>query len=474
MGQRNQQRRKAKAKDRARARQTHADRARQDDRPRAAGAGVGSPSGAGHGTATDGLAETVRVRTRAEELLRQAYGAVAAERGGSLDAVLGEIVQLGATPPAPAAVHQVVGEHLAGAVREAWRRGWQPLDLQAYLGGRQDRLAVELLGDVMASDLASYPSAGMDQRWFDQLTAYGASLWWPSSSSYLVARTAAAGSWALVLEASVRLIVALSWLVPLETLLPLPGTATAQAPETPRAEPVDDKVLFRVRQMLAQAESTNYEAEAETFTAAAQKLMARHSIDQAMLTAADPSRRTGGPSGRRIWIATPYVKEKILLLNAVARANRVKTVWITGLDLVTLVGYEVDMASVDTLFTSLLVQATQALNAEGKRLTIRGGSRTRSFRASFLASYATRIGERLSEVTAAETASAASDYRRSTGAELVPVLSARSAEVEDYAAELFPGVVTKSVSLARDREGWAKGRLAAERARLERGPAIEH
>jgi hypothetical protein len=203
MGQRNQQRRKAKAKDRARARQTHADRARQDDRPRAAGAGVGSPSGAGHGTATDGLAETVRVRTRAEELLRQAYGAVAAERGGSLDAVLGEIVQLGATPPAPAAVHQVVGEHLAGAVREAWRRGWQPLDLQAYLGGRQDRLAVELLGDVMASDLASYPSAGMDQRWFDQLTAYGASLWWPSSSSYLVARTAAAGSWALVLEASV-------------------------------------------------------------------------------------------------------------------------------------------------------------------------------------------------------------------------------------------------------------------------------
>ena len=74
----------------------------------------------------------------------------------------------------------------------------------------------------------------------------------------------------------------LRWLGPLEAFLPLPGAAS---PHVPRAAPVDDKLLLRVRQMLAKAESTTYEAEAEAFTAAAQQLMARPSIDEAMLSA---------------------------------------------------------------------------------------------------------------------------------------------------------------------------------------------
>ena len=53
------------------------------------------------------------------------------------------------------------------------------------------------------------------------------------------------------------------------------------------------------------------------------------------------------------------------------------------------------------------------------------------------------------------------------------MLAARTAEVEDYAATLFPSLIEKPVSVGRDREGWAKGRQAAEQARLEWGPAIE-
>ena len=37
------------------------------------------------------------------------------------------------------------------------------------------------------------------------------------------------------------------------------------------------------RALLAQAESTTFEAEAESFTAKAQQLMARHAIDAAMV-----------------------------------------------------------------------------------------------------------------------------------------------------------------------------------------------
>lgn len=456
MGQNNQQRRKAKQKDRARARHAAAG-TRDPGRP-----GPSAPSG-------PGLADAVRLRTRLDELLSDGCGAVLAQRGERLGVVIGQIVELGGTPQSLATVRGVVAERLARQIRDVWRRGWQPLDLYAFLGRGHERLEIELLGDVLAGELATYPRSSVDDRWFDQLTTYEASVWWPPSSSYLAARTATVGSWPVLLEAAIRLLAAVRWLGPLEMFLPLPGTAPREAP---RVTPVDDKVLFRVRQMLAKAESTPYEAEADTFTAAAQKLMARHSIDQAMLTAADPARRVGAPGGRRVWLATPYVKEKVLLLDAVARANRVRTVWTTELDMVTLVGYEVDLEAVDTLFTSLLLQATQAMNAEGKRISIGGGSRTRSFRASFLASYAMRIGERLLEVAEAETESAATDYRR-TGAELVPVLSARTAEVEDYAAELFPGTVSKPISVGRDREGWAKGRQAAEQAKLGWGRPLE-
>lgn len=477
MGQNNQQRRKAKQKDRLRARQASAARSRPGSGdatdPRRDWGGRSEEHAPRRPESPEpGLADAVRLRERIDALVGEACSAAVAERRDGFQAAIAGIVVLGGTADALATVRGAVIEHLTSELRDVWRRGWQPLDLYEYLRRRHERLDLELLGDVIASDLATYPRSRVDDRWFGQLTTYGASVWWPSSSSYLVARTFSGGSWTVVLEAAVRVLAGLRWLAPLESFLPLPGAASPAT--THRVARVDDKVLFRVRQMLAQAESTTYEAEAETFTAAAQKLMARHSIDQAMLTAADPARRGGGPTGRRIWMATPYVKEKVLLLDAVARANRVRTVWSTADDLVTLMGYEVDLEAVDTLFTSLLLQATQAMNAEGRRVSAGGGSRTRSFRSSFLAAYAMQIGERLQEVTVAETESAATDYRRSTGAELVPVLSARAAEVEDYTARLFPGVVHKSVSVGRDREGWVKGRQAAEQAKLTWGEAIEN
>ena len=49
---------------------------------------------------------------------------------------------------------------------------------------------------------------------------------------------------------------------------------------------VDEKALRLIRAMLAKAEATSFEAEAETFTAKAQELMTRHSIDAAMMASA--------------------------------------------------------------------------------------------------------------------------------------------------------------------------------------------
>ena len=105
---------------------------------------------------------------------------VALAVGRRVDAAMAELVELGTTPESLAVVRDVVAGQLSGQVRAVWARGWQPRDLQEFLGRSQERPELELLGDVMAADLATYPRLSVDDRWFDQLTAYGATLWWLS------------------------------------------------------------------------------------------------------------------------------------------------------------------------------------------------------------------------------------------------------------------------------------------------------
>jgi hypothetical protein len=114
------------------------------------------------------------------------------------------------------------------------------------------------------------------------------------------------------------------------------------------------------------------------------------------------------------------------------------------------------------LFTSLLVQATRAMTGSGSKTDAYGRNTTRSFRQSFLTSYASRIGERLSTASEEVTkVAAASDATR----DLLPVLAARSDAVRDATTEQFPEVrhVAPAVN---NREGWAAGRVAADRAML--------
>ncbi|MDP9441581.1 MAG: DUF2786 domain-containing protein, partial [Actinomycetota bacterium] len=47
---------------------------------------------------------------------------------------------------------------------------------------------------------------------------------------------------------------------------------------------IDDRILSRVRALLAKAESTEFAPEAEAFTEKAQELMARYAIDDPVLS----------------------------------------------------------------------------------------------------------------------------------------------------------------------------------------------
>lgn len=105
-----------------------------------------------------------------------------------------------------------------------------------------------------------------------------------------------------------------------------------------------------------------------------------------------------------------------------------------------------DLEITEVLATSLLVQATRAVVAEGRHVGHAGTSRTRSFRQSFLVSYAVRIGERLAEAGARA-------HDPVDDARLLPVLADRSRVVEATFREMFSHTVEKAVSVTNGA-GW--------------------
>jgi len=354
-------------------------------------------------------------------------------------------------------------------VGHAFELGWQPVDLHRYVLRSVKEPAGALLGDAMAHHLCSFARVTVDPDWWLQLESLAATDWWPSDQSFVFAR-GQRDSWPDVVRAAVGLITTTWGVPPIEQLGPIPGQATAASRAS--TSQVDPRILERVRRLLAKAESTTFEAEAETFTAGAQSLMARHSIDAAVLAAQAPSAR--GPVMRRVGIDNPYESPKVSLLTGIAAANYSRAVWSKDLGHVTLIGHAEDLDAVDALFTSLLVQATATLAMHGKRTDGRGRSRTAAFRRSFLAAFAHRISERLREVVDAEVATVAVErHVGSTGAELVPLLEERRDAVDDAVDERFPHLRAARSTTVSDGEGWRSGRAAADQASLGHGRAVE-
>ncbi|MGH4024613.1 MAG: DUF2786 domain-containing protein [Pseudonocardiaceae bacterium] len=247
----------------------------------------------------------------------------------------------------------------------------------------------------------------------------------------------------------------------LPTIVPPPGGA----PQPGTHGGVDQKVLAKVRGLLAKAESTTFPDEAEALSAKAQELMTRYALQRVVLQSEHGSGPRPG-SARRFWLDNPYVAAKALLVDAVAEANRCRAVLSEKLGFITVLGDEVDLEMVELLTTSLLVQATRAMVSAGSRTSRTGQSRTRSFRHAFLIAYATRIRERLTAARDTSTAAAGDPGR------LLPVLAARKRAVDDMLDSMFPAQTSRSFSVG-NAAGWQAGRAAAELAMLQTHRPVE-
>lgn len=221
-------------------------------------------------------------------------------------------------------------------------------------------------------------------------------------------------------------------------------------------------MLTRIRALLAKAEATGFPEEAEALSAKAQELMARHSIDEALLAARTHAK--DAPGACRIGVEPPYETAKAVLLDAVAGANRCRAVWNEPLAFSTVVGFEPDLEAVELLYTSLLVQATAAMTKAEAAQRAGGRKRTKTFRQSFLAAYAHRIGDRLATAAEGQVASAEG--------ELLPVLAARDVAVTDHMEQMFPDTVTTRLRGVDDAAGWQEGAAAADRAQVRARPPL--
>lgn len=229
------------------------------------------------------------------------------------------------------------------------------------------------------------------------------------------------------------------------------------------------KRLTTIRGLLAKAEHENTPPpEAEALSAKAAELMEKYSIGQAMLDAAAQASKPAAVGRRVIFFAGhDFIGRKQDLLHSIALHNACTTVVTSthGPEPKSFVfGYESDLDLTEMLYTSLLIQAANALIAED----VPFGENPRSFTTAWWSGYVGRIATRLHYSRRNAEADA---EKANPGTALV--LKDRAAEVEKAQKDEFPE--TRKVSRGRggkSRAGRAAGYAAGNRASLGSGGSI--
>lgn len=416
MGVNNKQRRAAKQRKRAQGRAT----ARPPSDSHASDAGWDATSAYGHAD----LLVTAAVRRISR---RKCDEAELAERAEGL------VRRLAPTPRhiLEDVLAGLLGDLVAGVVLG----GWGPPDLEQLIRRRASPDHLPTLAAVLHDDARRHKRHA--KAWLSAIDAVGHE-----------AR--------LRLDTTQRLASGLQVAALLATAPLLDADAVTRTRSGRAGEAAEHPKLARVRALLAKAESTQFDDEAEALSAKAQELITRYALDR-LLTQAGGAGSGDGPEVRRIWLDAPYVRAKSALVHEVADANRCRSAFSESLDLCVVVGIGSDLDAVELLSTSLLVQANRAMLRHGRRVDRRGTSRTRGFRQSFLFAYASRIGERLR----ASTEAAEGDRQA-----LLPVLRDHEARVTAVFEALMPATVTRQTNIS-DGEGWAAGLVAADLALLD-------
>jgi hypothetical protein len=227
------------------------------------------------------------------------------------------------------------------------------------------------------------------------------------------------------------------------------------------------KMKQKIAQLLAQAESTPYPEEAETFTAAAEKMMLRLGIARAELESIGETKAEKVTQIRRTYTgihAIGFISDghaiatgwgHISTLQASVNRGRTRQLY--------LVGVESDLAELTQLLDSLDVQVLTALAAWRKTNADRRRYQTAMQKEladrSFISGFGSRVGRRLKEARTVQEAEV-----KGTGTELV--LVGKDQRVKDFMEETYPNLRSSHSRQGSSWEGHAAGFAAGGNANL--------
>ncbi|MGP5110571.1 DUF2786 domain-containing protein [Corynebacterium casei] len=269
-----------------------------------------------------------------------------------------------------------------------------------------------------------------------------------------------------------------SWLDKLYRLPFLRDAEVVASPQPEFTDPKQKKMHEKIQALLAKAESTQFEDEADALIAKAQNLRQQYRIDSVLEDLENSAEEIVALRAR---ISAPWVKHQHSLLCSVAYANGGTAVLLSDFGICTVMATRDDAEHIIDLFTSLNRQRAWFMkNSEGAKLAAADGE-TASYRRSFILAYATKIRELLHDanVEAAKAQQKASDAAKDAGADedidkqrayeivsrALPVLARRQAEAEDALHDLFPNLSSMNLS-ANHMRGIIDGVDAAERSHL--------
>lgn len=153
--------------------------------------------------------------------------------------------------------------------------------------------------------------------------------------------------------------------------------------------PMSD-ITEKIRKLLDKASATEFAAEAESFMAAATRLMAIHDVSEAAVRAAGGAQSTE-VINKTFTFSAPYAKGKMMIGHALANALDMKDILVVdnkSTKVLSVFGTKETLDYFESLHTSVSLHAVGEMMKARKPEWEHG----RTFRASFLDGYGNRIG----------------------------------------------------------------------------------
>ncbi|MEV2277847.1 DUF2786 domain-containing protein [Nocardiopsis sp. NPDC049922] len=221
----------------------------------------------------------------------------------------------------------------------------------------------------------------------------------------------------------------------------------------------------KIAKLLAKAEGTDSPAEAEAFTRAAERLMIKWGIEEAVVRAAMTGEQPEEITTARILYTDTYSDAFVAFTSSIVDGlGELRTFYVSGHAhpdhrVVYVVGHRSDVQRAEMLISSLRLQAVSAMKTwwrTGRYSTHLKGWRAFKARRQFIISFGHGVGERLAGVrteTIAETGGASTEL----------VLVDRATRVNAWVDEHI-GELQKTRGLQSSLLGFAAGREAGRRA----------